>query len=132
MIKNNDIKKQGIKYLITGCWNTLFGIAVYAGLIKLFGERYYLPLVVLSNIISITNAYICYKIFVFKTKGNIFKEYVKCYTVYGVSMLCSIVLMYIFVDLFKINAIASNIVITLLLTIISFFGHKYFSFNKRF
>ena len=73
MFSGNDIKSQSIRYLTTGLWNTLFGILVYTALIKIFGENRYLLLAVLSNIISITNAYICYKIFVFKTKGNIIK-----------------------------------------------------------
>lgn len=132
MFDKDCIQKQALRYIVTGMWNTLLGICVYAGLIMICGEKYYLPLVILSNIISITNAYICYKFFVFKTKGNILKEYIKCYTVYGLSMLCSILLMYVFVDLFNLNAIASNIVITLMLTIVSFLGHKYFSFNKKF
>ena len=83
----SEIKAQSIRYIITGIWNTVFGILVYALLIKLLGENHYILLAVVSNIISITNAYICYKLFVFKTKGNILKEYLKCYVVYGLSML---------------------------------------------
>ena len=129
MFSGNDIKSQSIRYLTTGLWNTLFGILVYTALIKIFGENRYLLLAVLSNIISITNAYICYKIFVFKTKGNIIKEYLKCYIVYGLSMLIGIFLLYIFVDFMKIQPVTGNIISVLIVTIISLIGHKYFSFR---
>ncbi len=127
----SEIKAQSIRYIITGCWNTLFGILVYALLIKVLGENHYLLLAIVSNIISITNAYICYKLFVFKTKGNILKEYLKCYVVYGLSMLLGMLLLYLFVDVAGLKPIPANIISVLLLTIVSFIGHKYYSFKNK-
>lgn len=134
MFSNSDIseiKAQSIRYIITGIWNTVFGILVYALLIKLLGENHYILLAVVSNIISITNAYICYKLFVFKTKGNILKEYLKCYVVYGLSMLLGLLLLYVFVDIAGINPVMANIISVLLLTIVSFIGHRYYSFKNK-
>lgn len=127
----SEIKSQSIRYIITGVWNTVFGILVYALLIKLLGENHYILLAVVSNIISITNAYICYKLFVFKTKGNILKEYLKCYVVYGLSMLLGLLLLYVFVDIAGLNPITANIISVLLLTIVSFIGHRYYSFKNK-
>jgi len=128
-IKSNGIGAQGVRYLAIGIWNTLFGIAIYTLLIKLFGPRHYLLLGILSSIITITNAYICYKLFVFMTKGNIIREYLRFYSVYGISILCGLGLMYVFVDHFKFEPITSNIIVTIMLSIISFLGHRYFSFR---
>ena len=127
----SEIKAQSIRYIITGIWNTVFGILVYALLIKLLGENHYILLAVVSNIISITNAYICYKLFVFKTKGNILKEYLKCYVVYGLSMLLGLLLLYVFVDIAGLNPVIANIISVLLLTIVSFVGHRYYSFKNK-
>ncbi len=127
----SEIKSQSIRYIITGVWNTVFGILVYALLIKLLGENHYILLAVVSNIISITNAYICYKLFVFKTKGNILKEYLKCYVVYGLSMLLGLLLLYVFVDIAGLNPVTANIISVLLLTIVSFIGHRYYSFKNK-
>ena len=127
----SEIKAQSIRYIITGIWNTVFGILVYALLIKLLGENHYILLAVVSNIISITNAYICYKLFVFKTKGNILKEYLKCYVVYGLSMLLGLLLLYVFVDIAGLNPVTANIISVLLLTIVSFVGHRYYSFKNK-
>ncbi len=127
----SEIKSQSIRYIITGVWNTVFGILVYALLIKLLGENHYILLAVVSNIISITNAYICYKLFVFKTKGNILKEYLKCYVVYGLSMLLGLLLLYVLVDIAGLNPVTANIISVLLLTIVSFIGHRYYSFKNK-
>lgn len=127
----SEIKSQSIKYIITGVWNTVFGILVYALLIKLLGENHYILLAVVSNIISITNAYICYKLFVFKTKGNILKEYLKCYVVYGLSMLLGLLLLYVLVDIAGLNPVIANVISVLLLTIVSFIGHRYYSFKNK-
>lgn len=127
----SEIKSQSIRYIITGVWNTVFGILVYALLIKLLGENHYILLAVVSNIISITNAYICYKLFVFKTKGNILKEYLKCYVVYGLSMLLGLLLLYVLVDIAGLNPVIANVISVLLLTIVSFIGHRYYSFKNK-
>ena len=84
-----------------------------------------------SNILSITNAYIGYKIFVFKTKGNYLKEYLRFYAVYGVSILLNIVLLFLAVELLKANPVVAQAVVIWLTVIISYLGHKHFSFARR-
>jgi len=128
-MKLTEEQKRVIKYFIVGGWNTLFGIGFYTFLIMFFGQKHYLLLSILGNIVSITQAYICYKIFVFKTKGNVVKEYLRCYAVYGIGFLSSVGLLYTAVDIMKYDAIISNIVITLLIAVISYLGHKYFTFK---
>ena len=50
------------RYLLTGAWNTLFGIGIYTLLYGLLGDRvHYLILGIPANILSITNAFLCYK-----------------------------------------------------------------------
>jgi putative flippase GtrA len=123
--------QEQIRYLITGGWNTLFGYLSFAGLHLLFEHRlHYIPLLVISYIISITNAYLCYKFFVFKTKGNFWLEYFRFYVVYGASFLINIALLPLFVEVFKANLLISQAIITMFTVIISYAGHKYFSFRK--
>ncbi len=131
-----------LRYLMVGGWNTLFGIAVYTALFGIFsnwlgleimvGEKDYLYLVlaVPSNILAITNAYICYKIFVFRTRGNIIREYFRCYLVYGTSMLLGMGGLYVLVTWLKFNPVIANILLTGITVVISYFGHKFFSFRK--
>ena len=69
-----------LAYLVSGGWNTLFGLGLYTLCFWLWGNKvHYLLLSVLVNIAAITNAFLCYKLFVFRTRGNWLKEYLKCY-----------------------------------------------------
>ena len=121
-----------LAYLATGGWNTLFGLGLYTFVYWLWGNLvHYMVLAVLVNIAAITNAFLCYKLFVFRTKGNWLKEYLKCYIVYGGGTLVGMGLLYILVSLFKLNPVFANFLSTAVVVVASYFGHKYFSFGRK-
>ncbi len=124
--------QQFVRYLLVGGWNTVFGMAVYAGLYRWLGEHaHYLVLLVPSNILAVTNAYVCYKLFVFKTRGNILREYFRCYAVYGGILLAGAALMFVLVDRLGMPPTAANCVCILITTLVSYFAHRNFSFAKQ-
>ena len=127
---DNENFNQIIKYLAVGIWNTVFGIGLYTGVILLLGEAHYLLLGFICNIIAITQAFLFYKFFVFKTKGNYLAEYLRTYITNGTSMLAGLVMMYILVSLLKLSAIYANIIVTGITVVINFFMHKGFTFKK--
>ena len=121
-----------LAYLATGGWNTLFGLGLYTFVYWLWGNLvHYMVLAVLVNIAAITNAFLCYKLFVFRTKGNWLKEYLKCYIVYGGGTLAGMGLLYILVSFFKLNPVFANFLSTAVVVVASYFGHKYFSFGRK-
>ena len=122
---------QFIRYLAVGGWNTVFGMAIYAGLYYWLGGRFhYLVLAIPANILAITNAYICYKLFVFRTRGNILGEYFRCYIVYGGMMLAGAAGLFVLVEWLRMPPIAANCACTAVLTVVSYLSHKSFSFKK--
>lgn len=126
-------KKHGekIRFLIAGAWNTLFGYFLFALLFYLLSAKvHYMVLLAVSYIFSITNAYLSYKYFVFKTKGNFMKEYSRFYVVYGAAFIANLMLLPVFVELLRIHPLISQALIIILTVIISYFGHKHFSFRK--
>jgi|SRR3989339_166286 len=123
--------KQKIDYLVVGAWNTLFGYGVFLALYCFFASRvHYLLLLILSNIISITNAYVGYKIFVFKTKGNYLQEYARFYLVYGFIMLINFILLPLGVELLCLPPPVVQGGFTFFNVFLSFWGHKHFSFGR--
>lgn len=119
-----------IRYLVVGGWNTVFGLAVYAGLYYWLGDSvHYLVLAVPANILAITNAYICYKLIVFRTRGNILREYFRCYIVYGGTMLAGAAALWVLVEWFGMSPVAANCVSTVALTFVSYLSHRSFSFK---
>lgn len=84
-------------FLIVGIWNTAFGYATFVGFTILISRRFprygYIPAGLLSSILSISVAFLGYKWFIFKTRGNYLREWIRCMAVYGSSMLLGLVLL---------------------------------------
>ncbi len=130
-------------YLIIGIWNTVFGTAVYFGCVWLFnpvGRFGYMIGAVLSSIIGVTQSFLSYKWFVFKTKGNYLSEYIKCWTVYGTATLINTALLPVIVEItrcvlsqeYKTYApYIGGVLLTGITVLISFAGHSKFTFNHK-
>ena len=90
---------QFVRYLCVGIFNTFFGYLCYALILTLLNAALpsrllYLTVVmasILSMPLNITAAYLGYKFFVFRTKGNYLGEWLKCFAVYGVGMIPGLV-----------------------------------------
>jgi len=132
---------QVIRYLLVGGWNTAFGYGAFAALNYLLTGVIQYPYMfanVLGNVVSITVAYFGYKFFVFKTKGNYLREYLRTYLVYGASCLASLAMLPVAVMLVHLvvpnRVLVPYIAQAIILPIIvasSYFGHKKFSFRAR-
>ena len=130
---------QFARYLMVGVWNTVFGYSLYALFTALLMPRVrfgYIYASVASNLIAITVAYFCYKIFIFKTQGNYLMEWLRCILVYGSALLPGLVLLPLLVGClhygFHLGQSAPYVAGALwtgLTVIYSFLGHKNFSFR---
>ena len=119
-----------LRFLITGGWNTAFAYISLAILYYLLSDKiHYMIIIGFSGIINITNAYICHKFFVFKTKGNYVKEYLRYYVVYSVPMAIGFIAFPICIEIFKMNFYVTQALLTGITVIVSYFGHKHVSFR---
>ena len=90
---------QFVRYLCVGAFNTFFGYCTFVVVLSLLNQvtpqRFlYLTVIlasIISNPLSITVAYFGYKFFVFRTKGNYLREWLKCFAVYGTGMIPGLV-----------------------------------------
>lgn len=123
---------RGIKYLVVGGWNTLFGYLAFLLVYKYLSE--YLPSYVvigISYVFSITNAYLCYRYFVFKSTGNWLREYLRFYVVYGGGYVINILLYPIFMSYLMGNHYLVQGLITVILVLFSYFFHSVYSFSQK-
>ncbi len=121
-----------LAYLVVGGWNTAFGIGLYTlGYLFLGAHIHYVLLAAIVQVMAITNAFVCYKFFVFRAKGNWLIEYLRCYLVYGVGALLGMLLLSVFVESFRMSPVIANVLSTIIVIVLSFLGHKYFSFRKK-
>jgi putative flippase GtrA len=92
----------------------------------------------LANFIAITVAFLGYKWFVFRTRGNYLREWIRCLGVYGSSALIGLVGLPILVPILRPHlrnpGLASYIaaaIMTIVTVLFSFVGHKNISFRQK-
>lgn len=132
---------QFSRYTLVGIWNTLFGYGSYAGFTALFTPRVphgYILAAITGSLLSITVAFFGYKWFVFKTKGNYLREWLRCHVVYGATAVIGIAVLPAFVYGFQRFAglgssapYVAGAAVTGLNVIVSFLGHRHFSFAGK-
>ncbi len=123
--------RQEVRYLIAGGWNTLFGYVVYAVPYFFFhGRIHYMVIAVVANPVAITMAYATHKLFVFRTKGNVLREYLKFYGVYGVITILGLLALPFCVEVLRMSPYVAPLLIIGVSVVVSYFGHKYFSFRQ--
>jgi putative flippase GtrA len=121
--------EQKFKFLLAGIWNTIFGFGLFTALFYLLPAVHYLIIAIISTVIGTTNAYISYKFFVFRTKGNYLKEYLRFYVVYGVAIALNLVTLPIMVEILHIHPVVAQGLSIFITFLVSYNGHKHFSFK---
>jgi putative flippase GtrA len=136
---------QVIRFLLVGGSNTLVSLGLYSACVILFG--YLLPhrgkpliadiASITSKPLAITVAFLCYKHFVFRTKGNYLREWLKCFAVYGVSTPAELIILPLATKAFLLATLThryapflAGIVNSVVIACYSYFAHKKFSFKR--
>jgi putative flippase GtrA len=128
------------RYLLVGAWNTLFGYGSFAFFTKILSPlipHSYIVASVISSLLDISVAYFGYKFFVFKTKGNYLREWIRCVGVYSGGIIFGVVTLPILVALIRRNTrfvaqapYIAGALLTAFMVVYSFVGHKKFSFRS--
>ena len=132
---------QFVRFIVVGGFNTVFGYGLFALLTWFFrglGSYNYMYAAVLANVIAISVAFLGYKWFVFRTRGNYLIEWIRCFGVYGSSALIGLAGLPILVPILrhvlhrpeKAPYIAGALLM-IVTVLFSFFGHKNFSFKQK-
>ncbi len=128
--KYSDSSK--LRYLLAGGWNTVFGYGIGVILYYLLSNYLHVTVIALiANIIAITMSFTTYKLFVFRTKGEWLKEYLRSYVVYGGMALLGIGLIWFMVNGLSIPFWIAQGLTILLTVIISYIGHSRFTFKRK-
>ena len=122
------INEETILYIIFGIITSLLNILLFS-LLNYIGINYLISNIITLIIVKIV-AYICNKMFVFKSRCNNFKELVLEFIRFFFSRFITLLIDYfgliIFIELFGIDKTISKIIITVIVVVINyFFGKKY-------
>jgi putative flippase GtrA len=134
-----------IRFLLVGGFNTAFAFVPYSSGVKFFGHllpSLEKPVVVdiafaISTPIGITVAFLLYKHFVFRTKGNYLREWLRCFVVYSVSFPMGLAILPAATHFLQHATLThewapylAGLVNSFCIACYSYFGHKKFSFKR--
>jgi putative flippase GtrA len=124
------VSNSARRYLLVGVFNTVFGYALSLMVHQFLQKDVSIIVIgIMINVISITVAFLGYKLFVFKSAGNWFHEYFRCYVTYGFSAVLGIALIWLFVEEWGWVFWFSQGLIIVLSTVISYLMHRHFTFR---
>jgi putative flippase GtrA len=127
-----------VRFVVVGIWNTIFGYGIFCLFETLFTRHFstkfagYMVAMVVAQVLSVTNAYICHKFITFRSKAKgkaIIAEYFRFYATYIVTFVIGLVLLPAFVEIVGITPKIAAAVITLICMVVSYLGHSRFSFK---
>ena len=136
---------QVVRYLLVGAWNTVFGYGCFVAFAWLFLKCMPLHPSLAASIASlvatsasITVSFIGYKFLVFKTKGNLLREYARSFLVYLPALVINAIaiapltaiLRRVFPQYVQQAPYVAGALLIGFTVVISFFGHKHISFRS--
>lgn len=122
------INDKKIRFLLVGGINTFVGYGSFAFFI--FINLHYFIAQLLSTIIGVVNSYIWNKYYTFRSIRLSFWEMIRFLTVYSISYLLNMALLFILISKMGVSAYIAGAVGLAITTIISYLGHNMFSFKQ--
>ena len=138
-------QNEKLRFLLVGGFNTAVSFLIYYGFLYITDGKEQLSLL-LMNLININISIATMRYYVFRSTGSFWKEYTKAFSSYIVLYFVNMGLLAFFVsvihiseslpqdsilnDVPNLNKAVAQICCVCIITVITFFVHKYFSFRK--
>jgi len=131
-IKENWCKiPDKIRFLFIGALNAAISYAIFAAAVFILGSKHYQACVILQWSLSSVFSYFNQKFFVFCTKGNYLKEYLKCCSTWAVSYLLNVIILELLVRFAIKNVYLSQFISIFAVSVVTYVLFKYFAFRRR-
>lgn len=122
------MSKRFIKFIFVGLINTIVGYGSYS--ILLMFRVHYLFANTLSTVIGVLNSYLLNKKVTFNDVNTNVKTPFKFVGVYVVSYFIGTLNLFLLVKKYNINSYIAGFINLFITTLVSWFGHRYFSFRE--
>lgn len=120
-----------IRFLFIGGMNAAISYVIFAFALWCLGESHYQACVILQWTISSVFSYFNQKFFVFCTRGNYLKEYLKCCSTWAVSYLLNVIILELLVRFAIKNVYVSQFISIFLVSVVTYVLFKYFAFRVK-
>ena len=124
---------ERVRFIIIGGVNTVVGYAIFAVLQITVGHVIgYLGSLYASYVLGVTLAFVLHRRFTFRTQGtgNTLIDFLRFASVYIVSLAINTLVLPLLVELGGLEPLVAQAITVVVTTLVSYFGHKYFSFRR--
>lgn len=120
-----------IRFLFIGGVNAAISYMIFSFALWLLGETSYQVCIILQWTLSSVISYFNQKFFVFCTKGNYLKEYLKCCSTWAVSYLLNVIILELLVRCALKNVYLAQFISIFLVSVVTYVLFKYFAFKVK-
>jgi len=124
------VRDQRVAFLSIGAVNTGVGFLCFAGFLALLGQQRYMATLVCAHIVSVLIAFVLYRYVVFRVRGHLLRDLWRFETVYLVALAVNLALLPLLVQLGHLPVLLAQALILVITALISWVGHKHFSFRR--
>ena len=127
-IQDPASRSQIIKFCCVGILNTIVG---YGAFYILVNYLYYLIALLIAHIIGVIHSFLWNKYWIFRTKKISLEEIIKFNVIYVFVFITNAVALFVCVDIISADPKLAQLVLLPIITVISFFGQKLWTFKAN-
>lgn len=126
------IADEKFRFLLVGGFNTFFGFFIFTSLTLTLKAvpHGYMGALVISQIVSNFVAFYLHRKVTFRVQGQVVKDFIRFTMINLVSYVINLIVLPLLVNFGHMNPITAQFLILIVTTVISFVGHKFFSFRR--
>ncbi|MBP0133173.1 MAG: GtrA family protein [Nitrosospira sp.] len=128
-----DQHQTKIRFLIAGAFNTAIGLALFPALYFLAApmKLHYLVILIMSQVLCISSAFLTSKFLVFRTSGNYLRETGKFLTFHLTYFLVNLAALPALVEFVGMNPVWAQTLFAVLIIVTSYFWHSRITFSSK-
>ncbi|MEO6411800.1 MAG: GtrA family protein [Pedococcus sp.] len=125
------IHDQRAAFLVVGAANTLIGLFWFVTFQYLVGRHVgYMVTLACAHVASVLCAFWLYRLVVFRVRGHVLRDLLRFESVYLSALGVNAVLLPLLVEIAHLPVLVSQFLIVGVTSLMSWFGHKHFSFRR--
>ena len=125
------IHDQRAAFLVVGAANTGIGLFWFVTFQYLVGRHVgYMVTLLCAHVVSVLCAFCLYRLVVFRVRGHVLRDLLRFESVYLSALAVNAVLLPLLVEIAHLPVLVSQFLIVGVTSLMSWFGHKHFSFRR--
>lgn len=126
------VRDPRIAFLLVGAINTVVGYAWFVLFEFTVGRLAgYIVSLLCAHVASVLCAFVLYRRFVFRVRGHVVRDLLRFEVVYLVAIGINLLALPLLVEIGGLPPLLAQALIVFVTTLVSFFGHRYFSFRRK-